>query len=430
MKISDIVYKSFDEVKAMPRFDFKKKTRKPSNFLKPLMLLLCLPEYLQRKSKVTKINMKGLKPPFFMLCNHNSFFDFKVATMTMFPRVGCNVVAIDGFINREGLLRSCGCIGKRKFTNDPELVFNIKHILKNKKGFVSIYPEARYSLVGTQSPLPEALGKMAKMFEVPVVVLNSHGHHLAQPVWNLRKRKNRTESTLTQILTKEDLKNLTIEEINQRIRESFVYDDYKWQKDNKVVINEPFRAEGLHLPLYKCPVCGSEQHMTSQGAELKCSSCKTTWHMNELGELECDKKSFSHIPDWFEWQRGQVNKEIRSGQYHYEEEVMIDSLPNATGFYRLGKGKLIHTNEGFRLIGDFAPDFEIVKKPLENFGIHIEYNYFGKGNCISFSTSNDTYYIYPIDQSKSVTKLHFAAEELYTITKELMAKEKEDQYIS
>ncbi|MFA7378427.1 MAG: hypothetical protein WC014_02755 [Bacilli bacterium] len=430
MKISDIVYKSFDEVKAMPRFDFKKKTRKPSNFLKPLMLLLCLPEYLQRKSKVTKINMKGLKPPFFMLCNHNSFFDFKVATMTMFPRVGCNVVAIDGFINREGLLRSCGCIGKRKFTNDPELVFNIKHILKNKKGFVSIYPEARYSLVGTQSPLPEALGRMAKMFEVPVVVLNSHGHHLAQPVWNLKKRKCHTESTLKQIVTKEDLKDLTVDEINQRIREAFVYDDYKWQKENSVLISEPFRAEGLHLPLYKCPICGSEQHMTSEGSELNCTSCKTTWHMNELGELECEKKSFSHIPDWFEWQRGQVNKEIRSGQYHYEEEVMIDSLPNATGFYRLGKGKLIHTNEGFRLIGDFAPDFEIVKKPLENFGIHIEYNYFGKGNCISFSTSNDTYYIYPIDQSKSVTKLHFAAEELYTITKELMAKEKEDQYIS
>ena len=58
--------------------------------------------------------------------------------------------------------------------------------------------------------------------------------------------------------------------------------------------------------------------------------------MNALGELECDKKSFSHIPAWFEWQRAQVNKEIRSGKYHYEEEVMIDSLPTATGYYRLG----------------------------------------------------------------------------------------------
>lgn len=426
MKISDIVYKSYDEVKAMPRFDFKKRTRKPSNLLKPLMLLLCLPEYLQRKSKVTKINMKGLKPPFFMLCNHNSFFDFKVATMTMFPRVGCNVVAIDGFIGRENLLRNCGCIGKRKFTNDPELIFNIKHILKNKKGFVSIYPEARYSLVGTTSPLPDSLGKMAKMFDVPVVVLNSHGHHLAQPVWNLKKRKCHTESTLTQILTREDLKSLSMDEVNARIQEAFVYDDYKWQKDNNIHITEDFRAEGLHLPLYKCPICGSEHHMNSKGADLYCESCKTRWHMNELGELECDKKSFSHIPDWFEWQRAQVNKEIRSGKYHYEKEVMIDSLPNATGYYRLGKGKLIHTSDGFRLVGDFAPDFEVAKRPLENFGVHIEYDYFGRGNGVSLSTSGDTYYIYPFDQKQSVTKLHFAAEELYKITKENMNIGKEE----
>ncbi|MFA5421884.1 MAG: hypothetical protein WC344_03735 [Bacilli bacterium] len=428
MKISDIVYKSYDEVQAMPRFDFKRKARKPSNLLKPLMLMLCLPEYLKRKSKVTKIDMKGVKPPFFMLCNHNCFFDFKVATMTMFPRVGCNVVAIDGFINRENLLRNCGCIGKRKFTNDPELVFNIKHILKNKKGFVSIYPEARYSLVGTTSPLPDALGRMAKMFEVPVVVLLNHGHHLTQPVWNLKPRKSRTESTLTKLLDVDDLKAMSVEEINEKIRQAFIYDDYAWQKENNVRITEPFRAEGLHRPLYKCPVCGSEHHMNSKGADLFCENCKTTWHMDELGELSSDKNDFKHIPDWFEWERAQVNKEIKSGKYHYEEEVMIDSLPNATGFYRLGKGKLIHSTDGFRLIGDFAPNFEIVKKPLENFGVHIEYNYFGKGDCVSFSTSTDTYYVFPIDQTKPVTKLHFAVEELYQITKDQMARDKEDSF--
>ena len=83
-----------------------------------------------------------------------------------------------------------------------------------------------------------------------------------------------------------------------------------------------------------------------------------------------------------------------------------------------------HTDdsEGFRLIGDFAPGFEVVKKPLENFGIHIEYNYFGKGHCVSFSTTNDTYYVYPIDQKQSVTKLHFATEELYAITRVIRHK--------
>ncbi|MDR0934922.1 MAG: hypothetical protein LBM03_01280 [Erysipelotrichaceae bacterium] len=423
-----IKYKSYEEVAKMSRFDFAKKVRKPMVLLKPVMFLLSFPGYLLRHSKVKKINMKGLKPPYFMLVNHNSFFDFKVATVSTYPRVGSSVVAIDGFINMEWLLRWIGCLGKRKFVNDTELVFNIKHIIKNKKGIVTLYPEARYALVGTDSPLPDSLGKMVKMFGVPVVVLLNHGHHLGQPVWNLKKRKNRTESELTQILTTEDIKNMNVEQINEKIRESFVYDDYKWQKDNNIIIDEPFRAEGLHLPLYKCPICGDEHHMTSKGADLICTNCGTTWHMNELGELESDKKSFTHIPDWFNWERAEVRKEIESGTYDYEADIAIDSLPSSKGFYRLGNGHLSHTKDGFVVTGDFSPDFKIVKRPLENFGVHIEYNYFGKGNCVSLSTKDDTYYMFPLDQSNSVTKLHFAAEELYDITKkeyEKLKKEKE-----
>lgn len=413
MKISDIVYKPYEEVAEMPRFDFTKKARKASNLLKPLMLLLSLPEYLQRKSKIIKTNMKGVKAPFFLLCNHNAYFDFKVATMSMFPRIASNIVAIDGFIGKEGILRMAGCIGKRKFINDPLLVLNIKHIIKDKKGIVGIYPEARYSFVGTNSMLPDSLGKLIKMFSVPVVVLLNHGHHLSQPFWNLKKRSNRTESELTQIMTSEEVIKSSAEEINERINKAFVYDDYAWQKENNILIKEPFRAEGLHLPLFKCPVCKDEHHMTSKGADLICENCQSKWHLSELGELESDANTFKHIPDWFNWQRTEVRKEIEDGIYHFEDDVMIDSLPNAEGFYRLGKGHLVHNSEGFLITGEFHPDFKIEKKPIENYSLHVEYNYFGKGNCLVLSTLDDTYYIFPLNQKNSVTKIYFAVEELF-----------------
>ncbi|MDY0100455.1 MAG: hypothetical protein RBR94_00500 [Bacilli bacterium] len=424
MRISKIVNRSYLEVNKYPRFDFKKKTIKPLNILKPLMYLLSVFEVKKRKSKVTKINFDKIKPPYFMFVNHNSFFDFKVATLTMFPTVGSNIVAIDGFINRELLLRAVGCIGKRKFTTDPHLIMNIKHIIKKKKGVVSIYPEARYSLLGTSSPLPDSLGKLVKLFDVPVLVLINSGHHLAQPVWNLRKRKVETSSTLTKLFDEEDLKKLSVEEINTKLKEAFYYDDYKYQKDHNILISEPFRAEGLHNPLYKCPVCGSEEHMNSKGTNLFCEKCGASWYMNELGGLEHPTKPFPHIPTWFEWQRQVVSFEIKNNKYHYEEEVMIESLPNSKGFYRIGKGKLTHSLDGFILTLDGLEEPLIKNRPLENFGAHIEYNYFGKGNLVSLSTERDTYYIYPINQKKSVTKLHFAAEELYTYTKAQLVEKK------
>jgi hypothetical protein len=55
------------------------------------------------------------------------------------------------------------------------------------------------------------------------------------------------------------------------------------------------------------------------------------------------------------------------------------------------------------------------KTVLANYGVHIEYDYFGKGDCVSFSTLNDSYYIYPKNQDYSVTKFHLAVEELYKL---------------
>ena len=137
--------------------------------------------------------------------------------------------------------------------------------------------------------------------------------------------------------------------------------------------------------------------------------------MDELGRLSNTNGNtiFSHIPDWFEWERLQVKKEILDSKYNVELDVDIDMLPNSTGYYRIGSGKLIHNKDGYHLIGE---KLDIKKPVIANFGVHIEYDYFGKGDCISFSTNEDTYYIYPHNQEYSVTKFHFATEELYKLS--------------
>ncbi|NLB85154.1 MAG: hypothetical protein GX794_03450, partial [Acholeplasmataceae bacterium] len=74
---------------------------------------------------------------------------------------------------------------------------------------------------------------------------------------------------------------------------------------------------------------------------------------------------------------------------------------------------------GFVLTGfEKGKPLHLVKEPLSLYGLHIEYDYFKKGDCIDLSTLNDTYYIYPKNKKNVVTKLHFAVEELYKIEKE------------
>lgn len=401
------------------RFDMKEPPRRTKWFLRPLTIALSLPDVIKHKPKITRSGVNGLKPPYVLLCNHNAFFDFKVATRIIWPTRANYVVAIDGFIGREKLLRDVGCICKRKFTSDITLVKNLRQTIKN--GDVAIiYPEARYSLCGTTAVLPASLGKLCKMLNVPVVTLICRGHHVNSPFWNLHDRGVRpTEAEFSLLFTPEQLRELTPDEINRKIVEAFQYDDFRWQKERGIRIKYKKRAEGLHKVLYQCPSCMTEFRMSSEGTELFCGACGKRWELTETGELEAadGNTEFSHVPDWYEWERANVRAEVEAGTYSSGElPVHVDTLPNAKRYIRLGQGKMIHDMNGFRVSGkDIDGDpFEMIKPVPSLYSCHIEYEYLGKyGDCVDLNTLEDTWYVYPESRDFSVTKMALATEELY-----------------
>ena len=402
-------------LKNTPRFDMLKAPVRQR--LRWLIRLLSIPTLVSHKAKIHKINMEGIKPPYILYGNHNAFMDFMVMSKAVWPHRVNFVVAIDGYIGREWLLRSIGGICKRKFTNDIALIKHLKTVIKNGD-IALIYPEARYSLCGTTAIFENSLAKLAKFLDVPVVTLITHGHHINSPFFNLPDHKVKGVSTdMTCIATKEEVEKLPVEELQKRIEDAFVYDDYKWQKDNNIRVTYKGRANGLHKVLYQCPHCGVEYEMDSKGTELFCNACGKRWEMSELGELKAleGETEFSHIPDWYEWERANVRKEVDAGTYHFETPVHIDALPNAKKFIHMGPGKLIHDMNGFHLEGtDEGTPFSMDWPAGETYSVHIEYEYLGKfGDCVDLNTLEDTLYVYPEAPKFSVTKMSLATEELF-----------------
>ncbi len=402
------------------RFDMKSPPKKCRWFLKPIIWIIAFLGTWKHKTKIERIGMEGLKPPYVLLGNHNAFFDMSVSARATFPYVANYVVAIDGFIGREWLLRSIGCICKRKFTNDIMLVKHIKTVIKNN-GIAAIYPEARYSLCGTTAPLTESLGQLCKSLGVPVVTIICHGHHINHPFWNTRHERGvkPTEATVKQLLSAEDVQNLSIDEINRRIVKEFRYDDFAWQLEKKIKVDCSDRAVGLEKILYRCPHCDREFHMRSEGDRLICGDCGKVWTMTEYGELAANdgNTEFSHIPDWYEWERSKIRAEVESGAYSTGVlPVKVESLPNAKGYIHLGEGTMTHDMNGFE-VSVKSQDGEILtmKKPVpELYSCHIEYEYlFRYGDCVDLNTLEDTWYVYPQNCEFSVTKMAIATEELY-----------------
>jgi DNA-directed RNA polymerase subunit RPC12/RpoP len=284
-----------------------------------------------------------------------------------------------------------------------------------------MYPEARYSPCGISSYIPDSLGRLVKRAKAPVVAIVHRGNHLQSPFWNFRKpRKVPLHTTAELILTKDQIEAMSPEEIIARIREALTYDDYKYQKDNGILITEPYRAEGLNKILYQCPNCKTEHKMNSAGAELFCESCGKRWYMNEDSTLTAKEgeTEFSHIPDWFEWEREQVRAEIERGEYAFEDDVEVYSLPRCYKYEPLGFGKLTHDPEqGFILTGHYrGKDYRIQRTPLQTNSLHVEYDFLRikPFDLVDISTEDDSFYCYTTKKDV-ITKLAFATEEIYKI---------------
>lgn len=387
-------------------------------FITWLLHLVCKIGLMGKEYKIEKINVDDLKPPYLMLSNHLYFIDFQLSAVANYPHRTNNVANIDGFIKRAWLMNLLGCICTRKFSNDLHLIKSVVKVLK-RGDVASIYPEARYSATGFTSFIPDSIGKLAKMCKVPVVVVIHHGNHLYTPFYDFRKvRKVPLHTTMTKILTAEEVAILSVDEINDRIKKAFEYDEYQYQKDNHILIKEPYRAEGLHKILYQCPHCLKEGKMYSKGAEIFCEECGKVWTWQEDGYLKANEgeTEFDHIPNWYKWQIKNVKEEVESGKYHFEDDVEVYTLPNTNKIHYLGKAKVSHDAiNGYILQGHYRnEDYCMIRKPLAANSIQVEYDHvhIKPYDCFVINTEDDTYFIYP-SKKNVITKLAIATEEIY-----------------
>ena len=393
-------------------FDMKKHPSNQNLFIMPLVWGASYIMTRQFGLKIKKENMQGLKPPYLVYSTHQGFSDYYIAPLALFPHRANYVSDMEGFAAfGEGLYRSLGCIGKRRFEPDVSVIMNIRYAIKKGRSVV-IFPESRHSNIGTTARIPKNLGRLAKMLGVNVLVLSAHGSYLANPFWDEeRTRKTKMEATLRCICRADELHNVDSDELQSRIEQFLDYDEYAWQQHASVKIKEKFRAEGIHKPLYICHTCGSEYYMKSNGDTLYCEKCGAKWILSEDGMLIGHNETID-APKWYEWQKSfAIGKIKQAGNLEYS--VRVEALPNSKGFISMGQGKLLLNDKEFTLL----LDNEILHfSHAVRESVQTEYNYRGRGMCIVLSSRDCCYYIYSDDINFNPTEIQFIGEYLYDET--------------
>ena len=409
----------YEEVLKLPRLHHKNPL-KPQMWLATIVRIVCIPTLKKIKFTYTTERMELVKnQPCLILMNHSSFTDMKLAFGIFYPQklgIVTSVDAMSGILGK--LMRLLGCTPTHKYITDMTLIKDIKYMLRENKTSVLMYPEGGYSFDGCATTMPKRLGVLMKRLGVPVVTVITQGAFHRDPLYNmLQIRDVKVSAHVKCIATAEEVKEKSVEELDVLFEESFSFDNFAWQRDNRVSIDVPFRADGLNRILYKCPHCGVENQMEGKGIHLTCRACEKQWTMDEYGQLSANEgdTEYPHIPDWYKWQRDCVRAELENGTYILDTDVEIAVQVNLNGIYKIGTGRLTHTLDGFHLVGAEGK-LDYRQTPASSHTLYADYYWYEIGDVIGIGNNEFSYFCFP-KENVSVTKARLATEELYKMKK-------------
>ena len=407
---------SYEQVLALTR-PAHKKPHKPNLLFRSLIRALGTADLLSTRFRFRTERMEELgEGPYLVLMNHSSFIDLEIASRVLYPKPTCIVCTSDGFVGKEWLMRQIGCIPTNKFVTDASLMADMQHALREEKCSVLMYPEASYSFDGCATPLPRKLGVLLKRLDVPVVGILTEGAFARDPLYNgLQKRKVKVSATVRGLLTREEVRQKSVVELDALLDEMFSFDNFRWQAEKGVEITEPFRADGLERILYKCAHCGAEGETEGKGTGFVCHRCGKRYELDTLGRLRAleGETEFAHIPDWYAWERAQVRRELEAGSYRLDTQVEIGMLVDYKAIYMVGSGRLVHDETGFTLTG-CEGKLRFERPARQCYSLYADYYWYELGDVICIGDREAQYYCFPKEKIP-VAKARLATEELYKL---------------
>ena len=155
--------------------------------------------------------------------------------------------------------------------------------------------------------------------------------------------------------------------------------------------------------------------MHGEGTTITCRVCGDKHELTETGFLKnlSGNNTFTHIPDWYDWQRKEVRAGLQDGTYSLDVDVDIYVLKDLKCIYKVGDGHLHHGSSGFYLEG-CGGKLQYEQKPKASYSLYADYYWYEIGDMICIGNMKCLYYCFPKDQSLDVVaNTRIATEELY-----------------
>jgi hypothetical protein len=241
---------------------------------------------------------------------------------------------------------------------------SVREIIKRIKAGASVcvFAEGNRSFNGVTCPIPPSTGKLIKISRADLITFRIEGGYFSTPCWAKTQRSGKTVGRFIKRYTSDELKKMSVSQINNHIEEDIYEDAYERQKTEGLRFVGKKLAENIETALYLCVVCEKIGTIKSLDNSFFCD-CGFRAVYTETGLLSGDDLPFFTITEWDRWQSdklvdviGQLgDRQICSddGQRLYASRAIPENL--------VGTGSISISRKTFKCAGHEFPIEQIVK---------------------------------------------------------------------
>ena len=320
---------------------------------------------LKEQVKRSKEEKKG----FIVIYNHSGTKDHFILTAGLNGHKANYVLAKTFYYNKwirlvTGWVRA---IFKDQFVADLQSIRKMKRAV-DRPGILTIAPAGQMTIDGGEQFVSRGIVKLIRFCKCDVLGYEIQGVHFRFPKWAKTKRKSKVTAKFVPVLRAEEIKDLTDDEIFERVCNVAVQNLQDYQEKHMNIIKGKNLASGLEGELYICPKCHAKHENYTVDDKIICKKCGNTHIYNNYGFLETVGNSVGYRREdyWNRWQQDYIKDIVKNnddfelvGKFdlhrNLRKETVIEKW--ATGTIHLTKTRLYFegvTNEGVEFTKEFA----------------------------------------------------------------------------
>lgn len=308
------------------------------------------------RRRILRNEIKDAEGPYVVIANHQAALDF--VNLIGATRRPMSFVISKSFFSTlpiRGWMEKMGVIPKQQFQTAVSDMKKMRSVIEAGQPLV-IYPAGLMCEDGLSTPIPAATYRFLQWLGADVYVARTTGSYFVMPKWKGGVHPGRTDIDIYRLFTKEQLAQMTEEEIKQTVDEHLLFDAYREQEKEQVSYEGTRNIEGLENVLYLCPHCGREFVTETDKDVIRCTACGYEQVSDRYGFLHNRKglgKEIRYVSDWSRLTYGRLKERVLAGdEQGLSSPVTIKMIDRAKNkFVPVGEGVLNLDRDCFAITG-------------------------------------------------------------------------------